>query len=334
MIVNFSYNITLYDRGFTGHEHLLDFGLINMNGRMYDPLLSSFLSPDNYMQDPTSQQGFNRYAYCMYNPLKYIDPTGEQYFGWVSSTYQYEQAAKQVLKAWEVVYDDLMLSHAMTIAMANSLFSHGSETKGNGSGNHGSPGGSVEVKAKGNGKYEVVKGLYDGGNTVYIVDDEGNRTGEILGYSLTPYTFYNEDGNVIDGSIIDMNDYSGQIFYDEINNNTPGEYYYAFGEENANGQNFGDYDFKAIGLPEGLSQKAIWQYYDRGMLFDYGNGLYIASARDIGNFVAGFVAGKNGVGFIVARFGFDWYQGGIEPKVSRRAQNKGYFWGLRCFFGF
>ena len=63
MIVNFSYNITLYDRGFTGHEHLLDFGLINMNGRMYDPLLSSFLSPDNYMQDPTSQQGFNRYAY-------------------------------------------------------------------------------------------------------------------------------------------------------------------------------------------------------------------------------------------------------------------------------
>ncbi|MBQ4206201.1 MAG: RHS repeat-associated core domain-containing protein, partial [Bacteroidales bacterium] len=61
-----------FDRGFTGHEHLLDFGLINMNGRMYDPLLSSFLSPDNYMQDPTTQQGFNRYAYCMYNPLKYI----------------------------------------------------------------------------------------------------------------------------------------------------------------------------------------------------------------------------------------------------------------------
>jgi hypothetical protein len=39
--------------------------------------MSSFLSPDNYMQDPTSQQGFNRYAYCMYNPLKYVDPSGE-----------------------------------------------------------------------------------------------------------------------------------------------------------------------------------------------------------------------------------------------------------------
>ena len=59
---------TYYCHSFTGHEHLYSLGLINMNGRMYDPLLSSFLSPDNYMQDPTSQQGFNRYAYCMYNP--------------------------------------------------------------------------------------------------------------------------------------------------------------------------------------------------------------------------------------------------------------------------
>ena len=59
----------------------------NDNSRMYDPLLSSFLSPDNYMQDPTTQQGFNRYAYCMYNPLKYVDPSGELCRGWGSSSY-------------------------------------------------------------------------------------------------------------------------------------------------------------------------------------------------------------------------------------------------------
>ena len=34
----------MFDRGFTGHEHLYAFGLINMNGRMYDPQMSSFLS--------------------------------------------------------------------------------------------------------------------------------------------------------------------------------------------------------------------------------------------------------------------------------------------------
>jgi len=37
-------------RGYTGHEHLTDFGLVNMNIRMYDPATSRFLSPDNYVQ--------------------------------------------------------------------------------------------------------------------------------------------------------------------------------------------------------------------------------------------------------------------------------------------
>ena len=67
----------MLDRGFTGHEHLYAFGLINMNGRMYDPILGSFLSPDNYIQSPENSQSFNRYAYCMNNPLKYTDPDGE-----------------------------------------------------------------------------------------------------------------------------------------------------------------------------------------------------------------------------------------------------------------
>ena len=66
----------MFDRGFTGHEHLCHFSLINMNGRMYDPVTSSFLSADRYVQDPSSAQGFNRYAYCLYNPLRYVDPTG------------------------------------------------------------------------------------------------------------------------------------------------------------------------------------------------------------------------------------------------------------------
>ena len=66
----------MFDRGFTGHEHMTRFGLINMNGRCYDPLTSSFLSVDAYVQDPTNAQGFNRYAYCSHNPLRYTDPTG------------------------------------------------------------------------------------------------------------------------------------------------------------------------------------------------------------------------------------------------------------------
>jgi RHS repeat-associated protein len=70
-------NTFAFHRGYTGHEHLPEFGLINMNGRMYDPILGRMLSPDNYVQAPEFSQSYNRYSYCLNNPLKYTDPSGE-----------------------------------------------------------------------------------------------------------------------------------------------------------------------------------------------------------------------------------------------------------------
>jgi RHS repeat-associated protein len=96
-----------YDRGFTGHEHLGSFQLINpdalhfiafsgsatanfslhsvcenqasagMNGRMYDPVTSRMLAPDNFVQTPDFSQNFNRYSYALNNPLMFTDPSGE-----------------------------------------------------------------------------------------------------------------------------------------------------------------------------------------------------------------------------------------------------------------
>ena len=74
-------------RGYTGHEMLSEFDIINMNqrslsrsgesnGRLYDPVLGRFFSPDNYVQMPDNSQSFNRYSYCLNNPLKYMDPSG------------------------------------------------------------------------------------------------------------------------------------------------------------------------------------------------------------------------------------------------------------------
>lgn len=68
--------IGLY-RGYTGHEMIPEFGIINMNGRLYDPVLGRFFSPDNYVQLPDFSQSYNRYSYCLNNPLKYTDPSGE-----------------------------------------------------------------------------------------------------------------------------------------------------------------------------------------------------------------------------------------------------------------
>ncbi|NPD44849.1 MULTISPECIES: RHS repeat domain-containing protein [unclassified Lentimicrobium] len=70
----------IFDRGYTMHEHLDNFDLINMNGRVYDPVVARFLSPDPYVQAPGYSQSFNRYSYVMNNPLKYTDPTGNKWW--------------------------------------------------------------------------------------------------------------------------------------------------------------------------------------------------------------------------------------------------------------
>ena len=63
-------------RGYGGHEMLNEFNLINMNGRVYDPVLGRFLSPDKYVQEGDNSQNYNSYSYCLNNPLKYADPSG------------------------------------------------------------------------------------------------------------------------------------------------------------------------------------------------------------------------------------------------------------------
>ena len=72
--------LALDPHGFTGHEHLDLIELVNMDGRMYDPVLGRFLSPDPLVQAPDFTQSLNRYAYCLNNPLSLTDPTGYSWF--------------------------------------------------------------------------------------------------------------------------------------------------------------------------------------------------------------------------------------------------------------
>ena len=69
--------LTCRKDGYCGHEHLPEFNLLNMNARLYDPWTPRFLSPAPYVQLPDFTQSFNRYSYCLNNPLKLVDITGE-----------------------------------------------------------------------------------------------------------------------------------------------------------------------------------------------------------------------------------------------------------------
>ncbi len=83
------------NRGFTGHEHIDELGLIHMNGRIYDPQLGRFISADKKIQAPDNSQSFNRYAYVWNNPLKYTDPSG-----WDTEYENYMAAGSETDNSW------------------------------------------------------------------------------------------------------------------------------------------------------------------------------------------------------------------------------------------
>ena len=51
-------------------------GLIHINGRVYDPTLSRFVSAYPHIQAEKNSQSYNRYAYVINNPMSYSDPSG------------------------------------------------------------------------------------------------------------------------------------------------------------------------------------------------------------------------------------------------------------------
>ncbi len=75
--------LSITNRGYTIHEHLTGYGIVNMNGRLYDPIVGRMFNADPFIANPNSSQDYNRYSYVRNNPLRYTDPSG--YFisgGW------------------------------------------------------------------------------------------------------------------------------------------------------------------------------------------------------------------------------------------------------------
>jgi len=104
-----------YDFYYSGWDYigkmLDEFGLINMNGRCYDPVVGRFLSPDIIVQNANITQCYNRYSYAVNNPLKYTDPSGWSY-GTLAQMHNAEQRA-----AWqEMQARNRQLQHELQIS--------------------------------------------------------------------------------------------------------------------------------------------------------------------------------------------------------------------------
>jgi hypothetical protein len=69
-----------------------------MGGRMYDPVLGRFLSPDPFVADVLDGQALNRYSYVLNNPMSKIDPSGFQ----VSSLYPVDTFDEECYSLWDL----------------------------------------------------------------------------------------------------------------------------------------------------------------------------------------------------------------------------------------
>lgn len=165
----------------------------------------------------------------------------------------------------------------------------------------------IDVTKNDDGTYKVVGGIANSDKNIYVVDGGGKRTGEVVGQMLTKYSFHHEDGSAVKDTNINLNDKSGQNFFNDKIKNV-GLFYYI-----CNAQGGQPLDFKTNNMPKGLTLEGEGQYHYRGMSF---NGK-VASARDIGNFSAGYVAGKHGFGWGSSRFVFD----ALETKQAKGTWN-------------
>ena len=206
---------------------------------------------------------------------------------------------------------------------------------------------STDVLKNPDGTYKVVAAKADGDKKVYVQNSNGQRTGQVIGQTVTDHSFLDDKGKAVVGATINLSNKSGQNFL----NNLMGDKKLGLLSYLNNAKGGEKYDFKTNG-PKGEVNwmkdnvaKGDWEAYSyRGGTVDGvpglggGGGLpTIASARDIGNIGAGFMAGSNGMSWSDARLGFDALQSkqqgqlATEGQTSQLAERVGFNLGVNTF---
>lgn len=200
---------------------------------------------------------------------------------------------------------------------------------------------STDVTQNSDGTYKVVAAKADGDKNVYVQNAKGERTGQVIGKTLTDYSFLGDDGKVVKGATINLSDKSGANF---LNNKIIGNKGLTLAGYIKNATGGKEYDFKTNGIQDRPKGESVTQYEYRGMPVNDVAGLgdkagvpIIATARDIGNAGAGYVAGDNGLTWAQARLGFDGLQSkqdgkfSLEGPTTQLSERAGYNLGIKNY---
>jgi len=201
---------------------------------------------------------------------------------------------------------------------------------------------STDVIKNANGTFKVIAAKADGDKNVYVKSSEnGPRTGQVIGKTVSDRSFLGDNGKVVKGAVIDLSNKSGSDF---LKNNIIGDKKVPLVDYMKNATGGEKYDFKTNGLADREKGVSVEQYMYRGMAVDGVSGLgdnsglpTIATARDIGNIGAGYEAGASGLGWGVARKGFDALESfqvgkpATEGQTTQLAQKVGWEIGAKIF---
>lgn len=103
---------------FTGQIYDAETGLYYFNLRYVDVELGRFTQANTVIQDLSNPQSYNRYSYCVNNPLRYNDPSGHDFFtatlgdgnwGYVNGPVQYMRASSTLGRIGASAYNVLPL---------------------------------------------------------------------------------------------------------------------------------------------------------------------------------------------------------------------------------
>jgi hypothetical protein len=180
-------------------------------------------------------------------------------------------------------------------------------------------GDSTFVERTSDNKFKVIDGNLAGNHNGIFEKKDGKIVG-MIGYSLTPYSFYNSDETDPDkkwAGTIDPNDQTGNNFFKSF---VKGKH--TLGEYGTNATGGKKYDFKATNGTNKRVYSENEDYY-RGMPFGEkaDNQTVYASARDIGNFCAGLMAGATGQSWKNSRIAFDLLESKQQGKIAHETES-------------